>query len=198
MRHQNHPNWRDFHSFSPLFPSFSLQQTSLTLKSACMPTSSHSQCLLRPTTPHSTTLPSVSLFRPFRSRLNPFSAVTAVAGRFFCSVYRGFWSIFMLIGVAAVVLGGFAIICAAPFCSHRLYKAGGSLFLTSGEGPGNTHHLLTRKCPAFDLLICSESHSVWSVCVSLPQASSCCVWWWCASCGCRCWMWWISTSSTSA
>lgn len=39
----------------------------------------------------------------------------------------------MLIGVAAVVLGGFVIICAAPFASHRLYKAGGSLFLASGE-----------------------------------------------------------------
>lgn len=39
----------------------------------------------------------------------------------------------MLIGVAAVVLGGFIIICAAPFASHRLYKAGGGLFLASGE-----------------------------------------------------------------
>jgi len=47
-------------------------------------------------------------------------------------IYRGFWSIFMLIGVAAIVLGGFVIICAAPFASHRLYKAGGSLFLASG------------------------------------------------------------------
>ncbi|XP_062421228.1 transmembrane protein 182 [Pungitius pungitius] len=47
-------------------------------------------------------------------------------------IYRGFWSIFMLIGVAAVVLGGFFIICAAPFASGRLYKAGGGLFLTSG------------------------------------------------------------------
>ncbi|KAF7665723.1 hypothetical protein LDENG_00134800 [Lucifuga dentata] len=47
-------------------------------------------------------------------------------------IYRGFWSIFMLIGVAAVILGGFVIICAAPFASHRLYKAGGALFLTSG------------------------------------------------------------------
>ncbi|KAM6978740.1 transmembrane protein 182 isoform 1-T2 [Tautogolabrus adspersus] len=47
-------------------------------------------------------------------------------------IYRGFWSIFMLIGVAAVVLGGFFIICAAPFASHRLYKAGGGLFLVSG------------------------------------------------------------------
>ncbi|KAI9547054.1 hypothetical protein NQZ68_021724 [Dissostichus eleginoides] len=47
-------------------------------------------------------------------------------------IYRGFWSIFMLIGVAAVLLGGLFIICAAPFASHRLYKAGGSLFLASG------------------------------------------------------------------
>ncbi|XP_056287773.1 transmembrane protein 182 isoform X1 [Pseudoliparis swirei] len=47
-------------------------------------------------------------------------------------IYRGFWSIFMLIGVAAVVLGGFVIICAAPFASPRLYKAGGGLFLASG------------------------------------------------------------------
>lgn len=39
----------------------------------------------------------------------------------------------MLIGVVAVVLGGFIIICAAPFASHRLYKAGGGLFLASGE-----------------------------------------------------------------
>ncbi|XP_077436343.1 transmembrane protein 182 [Vanacampus margaritifer] len=47
-------------------------------------------------------------------------------------IYRGFWSIFMLIGVAAVVLAGFFIICAAPFASHCLYKTGGGFFLVSG------------------------------------------------------------------
>ncbi|CAL8322654.1 unnamed protein product [Merluccius merluccius] len=47
-------------------------------------------------------------------------------------IYRGFWSVFMLIGVAAVVVGGFVIICAAPFACHQLYKAGGGLFLLSG------------------------------------------------------------------
>ncbi|XP_043988422.1 transmembrane protein 182 [Gambusia affinis] len=47
-------------------------------------------------------------------------------------IYGGFWRIFMLISVAAVTLGGFLIICAAPFASHCLYKAGGGLFLTSG------------------------------------------------------------------
>ncbi|XP_072300832.1 transmembrane protein 182 [Eucyclogobius newberryi] len=47
-------------------------------------------------------------------------------------IYRGFWSIFMLVGVAAVVIGGFFIICAAPFASHCLYKTGGSLLLAAG------------------------------------------------------------------
>ncbi|XP_076016687.1 transmembrane protein 182 [Genypterus blacodes] len=47
-------------------------------------------------------------------------------------IYRGFWSVFMLIGVVAVVLAGFVIICAAPFSSYRLYKAGGALFLIAG------------------------------------------------------------------
>ncbi|XP_061698483.1 transmembrane protein 182 [Syngnathoides biaculeatus] len=47
-------------------------------------------------------------------------------------IYRGFWSVFMLIGVAAAVLAGFFIICAAPFASHCLYKTGGGFFLASG------------------------------------------------------------------
>uniref|UniRef100_A0A147A8D9 Transmembrane protein 182 n=1 Tax=Fundulus heteroclitus TaxID=8078 RepID=A0A147A8D9_FUNHE len=47
-------------------------------------------------------------------------------------IYRGFWSVFMLISLVAVAVGGFLIICAAPFASHHLYKAGGGLFLTSG------------------------------------------------------------------
>ncbi|XP_076118832.1 transmembrane protein 182 [Alosa pseudoharengus] len=46
-------------------------------------------------------------------------------------IYRGFWSVFMLVGVAAAVLAGFLIICAAPFSSHCLYKAGGGLYLIS-------------------------------------------------------------------
>ncbi|XP_075446544.1 transmembrane protein 182 isoform X2 [Ascaphus truei] len=47
-------------------------------------------------------------------------------------VYRGFWTVFMLLGVVTVVAAGFIIICAAPFTNYRLYKAGGGLFLTSG------------------------------------------------------------------
>ncbi|KAG8451854.1 hypothetical protein GDO86_003882 [Hymenochirus boettgeri] len=47
-------------------------------------------------------------------------------------VYRGFWNVFMLLGVVTAVAAGFLIICAAPFTNHRLYKAGGGLFITSG------------------------------------------------------------------
>lgn len=47
-------------------------------------------------------------------------------------IYRGFWSVFMLLAVVAGVLAGFIIICAAPFSSHCLYKAGGGLYLISG------------------------------------------------------------------
>ncbi|XP_038674774.1 transmembrane protein 182-like isoform X2 [Scyliorhinus canicula] len=47
-------------------------------------------------------------------------------------IYRGFWSVFMMLGVVAVTVGGFIIICAAPFSNHKLYKAGGGLFLSAG------------------------------------------------------------------
>ncbi|XP_051567233.1 transmembrane protein 182-like [Myxocyprinus asiaticus] len=47
-------------------------------------------------------------------------------------IYRGFWSVSVLMGVAAVVLGGFINICAAPFARHCLYKTGGALYLISG------------------------------------------------------------------
>ncbi|XP_028255183.1 transmembrane protein 182-like isoform X2 [Parambassis ranga] len=36
------------------------------------------------------------------------------------------------IGVAAVVIGGFVVICAAPLTNHRLYKVGGALQLCGG------------------------------------------------------------------
>lgn len=39
----------------------------------------------------------------------------------------------MSLGVIAVILGGFIIICGAPFSSPCLYKAGGGLFFTAGK-----------------------------------------------------------------
>ncbi|XP_024301522.1 transmembrane protein 182 [Oncorhynchus tshawytscha] len=48
------------------------------------------------------------------------------------AVYRAFWSIFLLVGVVTLIIGGFVIICASPLASHRLYKVGGALLLTGG------------------------------------------------------------------
>lgn len=49
------------------------------------------------------------------------------------SVFRTFWSIFLISGVAAVIIGGFVVICAAPLTNHRLYKVGGALQLCGGK-----------------------------------------------------------------
>ncbi|XP_066233610.1 transmembrane protein 182 isoform X2 [Saccopteryx leptura] len=50
----------------------------------------------------------------------------------FWYIYRGFWVVLMLLGVVAVVTASFLIICAAPFASHILYKAGGSSYIAAG------------------------------------------------------------------
>nr|XP_033805085.1 transmembrane protein 182 isoform X2 [Geotrypetes seraphini] len=47
-------------------------------------------------------------------------------------IYRGFWSIFMLLGVVTILAAGFLIICAAPFVHQTLYKVGGIFFITAG------------------------------------------------------------------
>ncbi|KAB0361403.1 hypothetical protein FD754_005559, partial [Muntiacus muntjak] len=46
--------------------------------------------------------------------------------------YRGFWAVLMLLGVVAVLTASFLIICAAPFTSHLLYKAGGGAYIAAG------------------------------------------------------------------
>lgn len=47
-------------------------------------------------------------------------------------VFRTFWSIFLVTGSAAVVIGGFCVICAGPLTNPRLYKVGGALQLCGG------------------------------------------------------------------
>ncbi|XP_032646174.1 transmembrane protein 182 [Chelonoidis abingdonii] len=47
-------------------------------------------------------------------------------------IYRGIWTVLMLLGVITVLVASFFIICAAPFASHILYKAGGGIFITAG------------------------------------------------------------------
>ncbi|KAK2917426.1 transmembrane protein 182-like [Channa argus] len=47
-------------------------------------------------------------------------------------VFRTFWSIFLVTGIAAVVTGGLVVICAGPLVNHKLYKVGGALQLCGG------------------------------------------------------------------
>ncbi|XP_041638193.1 transmembrane protein 182-like [Cheilinus undulatus] len=47
-------------------------------------------------------------------------------------VFRTFWSIFLVIGLVSVFIGGFIVICAGPLANHRLYKVGGALELSGG------------------------------------------------------------------
>ncbi|KAK2857076.1 hypothetical protein Q5P01_005811 [Channa striata] len=47
-------------------------------------------------------------------------------------VFRTFWSIFLVTGIAAVVTGGLVVICAGPLANHKLYKVGGALQLCGG------------------------------------------------------------------
>lgn len=52
---------------------------------------------------------------------------------FWFPVYRGFWAVLLLLGVVAALTASFLIICAAPFASHFLYKAGGGSYIAAGR-----------------------------------------------------------------
>ncbi|KAI1898915.1 hypothetical protein AGOR_G00077310 [Albula goreensis] len=45
------------------------------------------------------------------------------------AVFRGFWTMLIVLAVAASVTGGFLLVCAVPFTSHKLYKVGGVLLM---------------------------------------------------------------------
>ncbi|NWR01565.1 TM182 protein, partial [Paradoxornis webbianus] len=47
-------------------------------------------------------------------------------------VYRGFWTAFILLAVAAGLVGGLLLVCGVPFSSPRSYKVGGGFLLLSG------------------------------------------------------------------
>ncbi|KAJ8013280.1 hypothetical protein DPEC_G00051610 [Dallia pectoralis] len=87
-------------------------------------------------------------------------------------IYRGFWSVFMLIGVAAVVLGGFFIVCAAPFASHRLYKAGGGLFLISAVFLLGVVLMFVLWVEVMDVVQVYEQHQRMTVCDSFQLTIS--------------------------
>ncbi|NWQ94553.1 TM182 protein, partial [Burhinus bistriatus] len=48
------------------------------------------------------------------------------------AVYRGFWTVFIMLAVAAGLVGGLLLVCGVPFVSPRSYKVGGGFLLASG------------------------------------------------------------------
>ncbi|NWV33451.1 TM182 protein, partial [Grantiella picta] len=48
------------------------------------------------------------------------------------AVYRGFWTAFILLAVAAGLGGGLLLVCGVPFSSPRSFKVGGGFLLLSG------------------------------------------------------------------
>uniref|UniRef100_A0A674I6D7 Uncharacterized protein n=1 Tax=Terrapene triunguis TaxID=2587831 RepID=A0A674I6D7_9SAUR len=48
------------------------------------------------------------------------------------AVYRGFWTAFIILAVAASLVGGFLLVCGVPFFNARFYKVGGGFLITSG------------------------------------------------------------------
>lgn len=49
------------------------------------------------------------------------------------AVYRGFWTAFIMLAVAAGLVGGLLLVCGVPFVSPRSYKVGGGFLLASGK-----------------------------------------------------------------
>uniref|UniRef100_A0A8C6KQP2 Transmembrane protein 182 n=1 Tax=Nothobranchius furzeri TaxID=105023 RepID=A0A8C6KQP2_NOTFU len=47
--------------------------------------------------------------------------------------FRAFWSIFLVTGVTAVLIGGFLVMCAASLASHKLYRIGGAFHACGGK-----------------------------------------------------------------
>ncbi|KAJ8416718.1 hypothetical protein AAFF_G00325960 [Aldrovandia affinis] len=47
------------------------------------------------------------------------------------AVFRGFWTMLIILAVTASVTGGFLLVCAVPFSSDKLYKAGGAFLMTA-------------------------------------------------------------------
>ncbi|CAN9514757.1 unnamed protein product [Ophioblennius macclurei] len=47
------------------------------------------------------------------------------------AVFRGFWTVLIILALVSALLGGFFLVCGVPFISHKLYKLGGALLITA-------------------------------------------------------------------
>ncbi|XP_029021909.1 transmembrane protein 182-like [Betta splendens] len=47
------------------------------------------------------------------------------------AVFRGFWTVLIILGLVSALTGGFLLVCGVPFISHRLYKLGGAFLVAA-------------------------------------------------------------------
>ncbi|XP_076878812.1 transmembrane protein 182-like [Brachyhypopomus gauderio] len=47
------------------------------------------------------------------------------------AVFRGFWTMLIVLALVASVTGGFLLLCAVPFISPKLYRVGGAFLITA-------------------------------------------------------------------
>lgn len=80
-------------------------------------------------------------------------------------VYRGFWTIFIILGAASSLSGGFLLVYGVPFASAVCYKVGGGFLMISGK---LLHHLMDTKhnykfmCKStFSIKSCLEEKVKW-------------------------------------
>jgi len=52
---------------------------------------------------------------------------------FALAVFRGFWTVLVVLGLVAALTGGFLLVCGVPFASHRLLTLGGAFLLAAGK-----------------------------------------------------------------
>ncbi|XP_026157503.1 transmembrane protein 182-like isoform X2 [Mastacembelus armatus] len=86
------------------------------------------------------------LNKPLQPWVEPHSLPTEPYEHQSAIVFRTFWSIFLVAGVAAVVIGGFISICAGPLTNHKLYKVLDTLEQFA-------LHQRVSSCPSFHLSI---------------------------------------------
>ncbi|XP_075999591.1 transmembrane protein 182-like [Genypterus blacodes] len=48
------------------------------------------------------------------------------------AVFRGFWTLLIVLGLVSALTGGFLLLCGVPFVSHKLYRVGGAFLIAAG------------------------------------------------------------------
>lgn len=56
----------------------------------------------------------------------------------FLAVFRGFWTVLIILGLVSALAGGFLLVCGVPFISHKLYKLGGAFLIAAGKNKNYT------------------------------------------------------------